>query len=147
MLLFLWVVCQETTQTYINSLRFLVKVLLGVNTRDQPGTHARTALQAPHTPALIWNIVGGAGPAQGSLNSSGATPPFERPKFPFLRSAAWAGSAVLQSLQSPQETAEATPAALHREHGMAGVTRWPLRAQPAATLAQGAARSRPDCLP
>lgn len=54
----------------------------------QPGT--------THTLVLIWNIVGGTGPVEGSVNSSGATPPFERPKFPFLRSAPWAGSAVQQ---------------------------------------------------
>lgn len=37
------------------------------------------------TLVLIWNIVGGAGPVEGSGNSKGATPPFQRPKFPFLR--------------------------------------------------------------
>lgn len=88
-------------QTCIKSLHFLVKVLIfsptPMLTPPSPPTHARTALQAPHALVLIWNIVGGAGPVEGSVNSSGATPAFERPKFPFLRSAAWAGSAVLQA--------------------------------------------------
>lgn len=60
-------------------------------------THTHYTAGTTHTLVLIWNIVGGAGPVEGSVNSSGATPPFERPKFPFLRSAAWAGSAVQQA--------------------------------------------------
>ncbi len=65
-----------------------------------PNTHTHTphhTTGTTHTLVLIWNIVCGAGPVEGSVNSSGATPPFERPKFPFLRSAAWAGSAVQQA--------------------------------------------------
>lgn len=62
-------------------------------------THTRThdSTGTTHTLVLIWNNVGGAGPVEGSVNSLGATPPFKRPKFPFLRSAAWAGSAVQQA--------------------------------------------------
>lgn len=60
-------------------------------------SHTHHTTGTTHTLVLIWNIVGGAGPVEGSVNSSGATPPFERPKFPFLRSAAWAGSAVQQA--------------------------------------------------
>lgn len=62
-----------------------------------PNTHTHHTAGTTHTLVLIWNIVGGAGPVEGSVNSSGATPPFKRPKFPFLRSAAWAGSAVQQT--------------------------------------------------
>lgn len=81
------------TQTY-NATPFLHQ--------PPPNTHSLThtlhhTTGTTHTLVLIWNIVGGAGPVEGSVNSSGATPPFERPKFPFLRSAAWAGSAVQQA--------------------------------------------------
>lgn len=75
-----------------------------IHTHTYPATplnsqhsHTHHTTGTPHTLFLVWNIVGGAGPVEGSVNSSGATPPFERPKFPFLRSAAWAGSAVQQA--------------------------------------------------
>lgn len=89
-----------------------------------PSLHAHTGAHA-HPPVLIWNIVGGAGPVGGSEIAPGATPPFERPKFPFLRSAAWGWKCRAASLQSPRGTATATLTALHRHRGLARLTRWP----------------------
>lgn len=100
-LLFFWML-RPKVPTYRHILSPAVpckSTRIHINIHDPPPTHAHTALQAPHALVLIWNMVGGAGPVQGSVNSSGATPPFERPKFPFLRSAAWAGSAVLQAFR------------------------------------------------
>lgn len=75
-------------------------------------------MQAAHTSVFIWNIVGGTGPAQSAVNSSGATPPFERPKFPFLRS----GSAVLQAFSRHRR-----PQRPRWQHftGNMGWQRWP----------------------
>lgn len=69
--------------------------------------------------------MGGAGPVEGSEIAPGATLPFERPKFPFLRSAAWGWKCRAASLQSPRGTATATLTALHRDHGLARLTGWP----------------------
>lgn len=91
--------------------------------RPSPSLHAHTRAHA-HPPVLIWNIVGGAGPVEGSEIAPGATLPFERPKFPFLRSAAWGWKCRAASLQSPRGTATATLTALHRDHGLARLTRW-----------------------
>lgn len=83
-----------------------------------PNTHTHYTTGTTHTLVLIWNIVGGAGPVEGSVNSSGATPPFERPKFPFLRSTAWAGSAVQQAFSR-----HGRPQRPRRQH-FTGTTAW-----------------------
>lgn len=86
--------------------------------------HTRLPVHA-YKLVLKWNIVGGAGAVEGSEIAPGATPPFERPKFPFLRSAAWGWKCRAANLQSPRGTATATLTALHRHHGLARLTRWP----------------------
>lgn len=99
-------VCTETTQAPTGlhlKLAFPCKNLFTWTPALTPQlTHTHITAGTTHTLVFIWNIVGGTGPVQSAVNSSGATLPFDRPKFPFLRSAAWAGSAVLQAFSRPR---------------------------------------------
>lgn len=87
------------------------------HTHHRHPTHTHTG---SHMEYRGWRWTG-----RGLWNSSGATPPFERPRFPFLRSAAWGWKCRAASPQSPRGTAAATLTALHRDHGLARLTRWP----------------------
>lgn len=73
--------CLSDSKSYLADLH--IKVYLHITCRKTRHTQTHTLKLF----TVIWNLVGGTGQAECSGNSSGATPLFLQPRFPFLRSA------------------------------------------------------------